>query len=636
MAKKPTASPDRAKSFVRAAYQDATAGLDRATTRPDPPPTEKRGAYAAGQWPGAPIDRLPPDCPVIPLGIDGKTAFFIDSMGQLVAISAGEWSKKILQHMFATAPNFLQWAWPRFEAKTFAINGLEVDNAMACLMKAAAERGLYSPSDRVRGRGAWSTSRLPGVSGDLLWHAGDRIFRVRGGHLEAAPPGEIDGILYPQRPAGLYPWQEPVPIEDGPAWQLVTSLKSWNWERKVLDPLLVLGWIGCALLGGALDWRPHLYTTGDAGVGKSTLHGVIKAVLGSSLHSTAETTAAGIYQRVKQDSLPVAIDELEATADNRRVKGVMALARLASSGALMYRGGAEHEGVEFQLRNTFFMSGINPPPMEGAEKSRLAILNLGKIDPSSIRTEPKLKADTIGRMLLRQAMDGWPRFHQQLGYWREILRDAGMDSRAQDTWGTLLSMADLFLGPEQMEAFGLPVDDAGRLGQAIFRATASARAEIGRNWTDCLGHLLGSPIDAWSGGEKPTIGGVIEALDDTGDGGLSLKEANKRLRLVSLHIREEREHGLPTGKLQKRLLCVPISATPLLLRLYRETKWSEGVWSTALQQGPREVVIRDRGNGQNVKINGSAIRCLLVDMLAYERWQAAEQEKEGANDDQGS
>ncbi|WP_163284468.1 hypothetical protein, partial [Enterobacter hormaechei] len=71
-----------------------------------------------------------------------------------------KWGKKILLDLFAHQPNYLTWAWPRLSApkdgKPSRINGLEVDDACACLLKAASTRGLFAPVDRVRGRGAWT------------------------------------------------------------------------------------------------------------------------------------------------------------------------------------------------------------------------------------------------------------------------------------------------------------------------------------------------------------------------------------------------------------------------------------------------------------------------------------------------
>ena len=43
-------------------------------------------------------------------------------------------------------------------------------------------------------------------------------------------------------------------------------------------------------------------------------------------------------------------------------------------------GGGDHTGVSFTMRNAFLFAAINPPPMEAADKSRLAMLNRGKLD----------------------------------------------------------------------------------------------------------------------------------------------------------------------------------------------------------------------------------------------------------------
>lgn len=591
--------------LVRAAWLDATEESAREMLPADPSADVERRGFKPGQWPGFPADGLPPECPVIPLGIDGKTSYFVDTSGQLMSVSASEWGKKMLTQLFALQPNYLQWAWPRISAQTFKVNGLKTDEAQSCLVKAAAARGLFSPQDRVRGRGFWVAR-----DGNLLWHAGDRLYRSERGRLVAQKPGELDGLFYPQRPETLRPWMTPVDAGDAAIVGLLQVLKGWNWERGQLDPLLMLGWMGCSLLGAALPWRPHVFVTGDRGIGKSTLQFVVKAVLGDALHACADTTAAGIYQRVRQDCLPVAIDELEAEADNRKVMAVMKLARLASSGALMYRGGAEHEGVEFRLSNTFLFSSINPPPLDPQDRSRLCILNLQKLKPG--QKEVTLKdPDTIGRMMLRALLDRWGEFGRVLGNWKGALHEGGLDARAQDTYGTLMAVAELLLGEVAMEDEGLPITESRKLGEVLASATMSDRAETIDNWRGALEHLLGSQIDAWRTGEKPTVGQVLEAWER---GKMDVAEANQRLGLIGLRVQETKfEDGS-----HELLLAVP-SADPLLARVYAGTKWSGGVWNSALKQAPADVVIRDRGNKQVIKINRAARRCLLVDLKEYDR-----------------
>lgn len=609
---------------MRAHFKDALDELARASEPQDPAPTMERGGVMPGQWPGAPADRMPPDCPVVPLGIDGDLTYFVDASGQLRIVPDTAWSKKKLISLFGTQPNYIYWAWPRW-SKDFTINGLEVDDAMQCLQKAAAMRGLFSPTDRVRGRGAWTTRE-----GLLIWHAGDRLYTVDAGHLKCSPAGEVEGVFYPQRPPVTSPWQEPVRVDESPAQELLENLRSWNWERPEIDPLLVLGWIGSAFLGGALGWRPHLFAIGDKGVGKSTLQGVVKGLLDSALHACADTTPAGVYQRVKQDSLPVAIDELEAGADNRRGQAVLGLARLAASGAMMYRGGAEHEGVEFRLQNSFFFSSINPPPLEPQDRSRMAVVSLGKLKPGMMRKDPVIRADVTGRMILRSLMDGWKDWPMTLEFWRGAMRSVGLDSRAQDTYGTLLAMAHQMIGYDSMAKCGLPMTDEHGLGAWVAMRTANDRASNTDNWRDCLEHIFDSTIDAWKAGEKPTIGQVLEQWEA---GELSTKEANSRLHLVGLAARgEQYAGGIMRDDLhpERMLLCVPMASVGLE-RLFAGKKWQQGVWSSALKQAPADVVIRNRGNGQNMKINRKTARVLFVDLAAYDRLVTAgdEEEEEG-------
>lgn len=605
----------RAISAIRALFQDATRDLDD-VDYPDPLPEADRDGYQPGQWPGAPSQKLPPNCPVVPLGKNGKASYLIDTLGQLTAVTASEWGNKQIIDLFALTPNFPLWAWPRRsepkKGKPSKINGLDGDNAVRCLVNACARRGLFEPADRVRGRGGWADGK-----GRFLWHSGDRLWTVDRGKLAVSRPGELDGIFYPRRPAIMRPWEEPVTEEDSPARRLLGDLRTWTFERPVLDPFLVLGGLGCALLGGALDWRPTLFVTGGAGAGKTTLQNLIAGVLDDALHSTADTTAAGIYQRVNQDSLPVAVDELEADASNVKQRRVLDLARIASSGQLLFRGGQDHTGVEFRARNVFIFSAINPPPLTTAEKSRIGMINLGKLDRTSARPVT-IDGDVDGRMVLRQLMDAWPAFTQRLDDWRTTLHGAGFDRRAQDTYGTLLAVAEILVGAEAMEDAGMPVTDEARLGEMVRQWTAAERAEQVDNWRDCMGVLLSSSIEAIKGGEKPTIGGTLEQFGD-GPNMLDLKVARDRLQLAGLTIKLKNNNDLDAGY----WLMVPPRGEPLK-KLFAGTVFGSGVWFGALKQAPADIVDKSLGNHAIVKINGDAHRCLAIDMQAYERLAAEE------------
>lgn len=610
-------------SGIRAAFADATRQLEAERSfPPDPDPNMPRDGIKPGEWDGAPWDSLPPGCPVQVLGHDGDVTYCVSATGQLHEIS--RWDAAVLHRLFAPQLNYAYWAWPGWgdekhvedgeEKKVRRVKRLERDKAGACLISEGARMGLFDPTDRVRGRGGWKLS-----NGGFLWHSGEWLWRVEDkagrSQLTAAKPQALDGMLYTRAPDVMIPWQEPVAAADSPAQQLLDDLGSWNWERPFLDPVLLLGWFGNGFFGGALDWRPTVFATGGKGVGKSTIQRILQALYGRAVHDTADTTAAGIYQRVKQDSLPVMVDELEARSDNRKAMAVIELARLAASGARLYRGGADHEGTSFQARNCFLFSAINAPPLKAQDKSRMAILNLTRLDRNrGMQKEPVIQAEW-GRMILRQLMDGWIELQTRiLPDWRKTLHLAGFDSRAIDTYGTLLATAELLVGPEKLASIGLPVDDQQRLGEVIKGATALERAEQLDNWETCIERLLDSTINNWKSGEKPTVGAVLEELERDN---LGIQFARERLVHAGLGVRAVGDPG--TGY----CLAVPMTANnPALLEIFRDTEFADGVWTSALKQAPADIVLRGAGNKMNVKIGRSTKYCLLIDLGAYDRHMA--------------
>lgn len=593
---------------IRAAFADAKAA-PAPTVAGDPSPYDKREGHGPGQWPGAPMEKLPPDCPVTPLGVNGHYSFYVDGLGQLLDFDGLD--KKKLIKLFRLTPNYISWAWPRFSepkgGKPSMINGVDVDDAIGCLEKAAAMRGLFDPAGRVRGRGAWTDSY-----GRLIWHNGDALWTVDGAKMKVARTGELDGIFYPRRPGITEPWREPVSIEESPARRIFQDLKSWNWERPELDPVLMLGGIGVMMLSGALPWRSHLALMGDWGTGKSALNGkegLIKKLLGSILIDAANATEAGIRQHMGLDALPVSIDEFEASDDNRRAVAIIELARIACSGGRLLRGGQDHKGVEFQARNAFCCSGILMPPMKAQDRSRFGILNLGKLHVGD-KGPPEVQSDD-GRLLLRSLMDQWADQARAYGDWRSILRAADLDGRAQDTYGTLLSMAEMMLGQTALIEAGMPIDDAARMGELIRAATAEERGMQVDNWRECLEHLLDKPINAWKGGEKPTIGGTIEQLEA---GKMEFGYARDRLAAAGCGIIEEPDPAIAAGQ-RRYLLAVPVRS-PALAELFLGTRWSDGGWGGALRQARGAGVVR--GDDKNVKINRRQVWCRIVDLKIYD------------------
>lgn len=569
----------------------------------DPRPGEKRGGVEPGKWEPDELG-LPPDCPVTPLGVAGDRFWFLDSIGQVRSFDP-PYGKLTMLGLFGGRLDYLAWAWPRW-GKDMTINGFANEEALAVLMKACNAKGPWEAIDKMRGRGCWTDG-----AGNLVMHIGNKV--VAGGRAE--DPGEMDGYVYPTRARIPGPW----PLKKGEdlpfnaARQLRVVLRSWNWSRPEVDPHLLLGWIGAAFLGGALPWRPMAFITGDKATGKSTLQALLKGVLGDWLLQAADTTAAGLYQHVGLDSVPIAVDELESESDVRKQKAVLKLARLASSGSVMLRGGDRHNPVEFKAWSAFLFSSINAPPLEPQDLSRMALLRLDRLPQG--QKPPQLDPQTfgiVGRCIMRRLIEEWPRFHQTFNAYAEELQLGGMDGRGQAQFGTLLTCADL-IEYEGWNDERRRFDFEGDLvpWSQLLRPSAMHEYEDQiENWRACLNHLLSVRVEAWRNGTRTTVGHVLQSYFDKKDSDtIDIVEANRLLAQAGLRIVTERE-----GDARPRPWLAVHNQGPLIRQLFEGSKWAgelgASVWGPALRQAPRESIWKLG----RARINGVQQKATLISL----------------------
>jgi len=607
----------RGKPAVVVSMADAARDIARQKRRrEDPPPAQARGGVPPGKWTpnklGLPSED---ECPVTPLGIEGELCHLIDSSGQFRSWAASDFSHAGIQALFSVTPNWPQWAWPRYGRAPAAspgqpnppppIKSFEDDGVRQALFLACARRGLFSPSDKLRGRGAWSLN-----GGDLIYHAGEELWQWDA--VKARPvlreTGMHQGHLYPRLPAMPSPWTETIRPQDNPAKVLLEGLRRWHWERPDVDPVLMLGWLGTAYLGGALKWRSAVLLVGDRETGKSTLQDVLKELFGDALFHSADTTAAGIYQKMGHDTRPVAVDELEANADGRKVDAVVTLMRAASSGAFARRGGQSGSPTEYQMRSAFLFSAINNPVNAAQDLSRVAILRLRPLEKTKVADKPLvIDAETCGRMVLAVLMREYHRFGETFAEYRRALAAGGHTNRGQDTYGTLLAMADLLLGAELGDELGVALTEAPEWWAEHLAADSLPEVEDAKaNWRDCLEHLLGNQVDVWRHGARATVG---QLLEDLASEKLELPDAKRDLGLTGLGLLLP---GEIVGAEHGYVLAIP-NASPLVARLFQGRPWQHGGWKDALRQGPEGIVIGNK-DVNRIKINGVRQRCTLVVM----------------------
>lgn len=512
-------------------------------------------------------------CPITPLGVEGEIYWYLDAMRQLRALKPKDHSRLGICSLFGTELNLLKKHWPRLN-KDGDVNGFKPEVVAEDLMVACARRGVWNAAERIRGPGAWA-----GDEGELIMHCGDTILAGKDWHT----PGLIGRHVYPAAPGGPRPIEGYVPAgELSPGYELLELLESWSWRRGSTDARLLLGWIGAAIMAAASDWRPMTWITGDSATGKSTLMKAIWLVLGEAIIKAEEPTPAGIWQRIGHASLPVAIDELEAEEDNRRAKALIKLARIAASGGVVLRGGADHQGSSFTARSAFLFSSILVPPLPNQDRNRMAILELDALADGAMPPDiTPARMSRIGIALRRRIVQGWPRFTETLELYKRALAKHGHAGRGADQFGTLLAAGDLLLHDD--------VPDEGTLedwGSGLAKKDLAEASEDIPDHERCLTHLLTSSLDVYRGGAKRQVGDWIakaaapektwgEDADDNPDA------ANRHLATYGLRVLAAHDPA--------RAALAVANSHQGLAQLFRETHWAgrsgtSGVWVQALRR----------------------------------------------------
>jgi hypothetical protein len=395
---------------------------------------------------------------------------------------------------------------------------------------------------------------------------------------EYRKPGMIEGMVYPT--AAAIPRPDPDEQGTGPGEQLLALYRSWYWSRPIVDPMLLLGWTGAAMIAGALPWRPHVWVTGSSATGKSTLQKALEYMLdGGALH-TQDATEAALRQLLKQQTLPVLFDELEANEDNRRAKAVINLARLASTGGDAHRGGQDHEGHAFKAKTCFLFSSILLPPLLQQDRNRMAILELEKIprDANAVELDAA-ELRLLGRQLRRRLIDQWPRLDALLAKYRTALQCVGHGGRSQDQFGALLAIADVLLYDVADDAF---IDEAASWVAADTLAEKSMELA---DEEEAVNYLASTTLKGRGGDEpEPVSRHIVSALANDGD------KARDRLETYGLRIVQAKKdddgkvigHDKPKGDVATAELYLAIANSHTqLAAIFEPTRWKEGGWSQA-------------------------------------------------------
>lgn len=306
--------------------------------------------------------------PLRVLGYDQDNFYYYSFTKKMVVkLSSAQHTLNNLFH-FASLEEWKVWA---TGSSTINISSSQLSTMAAdSLINLAHRRGHFQEAANVRGSGAWMDA------GRAVLHCGDVLY--------------VDGVktelhmisskyVYISSNKLLVPHERP--LESSDAVKLRHLCEALVWDNQLSGSLLA-GWLVIAPICSMLEWRPHIWITGQAGAGKSTvLNRIVKPILGDiAMCYDGGTTEAAIRETMRNDGRPIVYDEAEPSDT---MTNVMMLARKASSGSII----TKYNQRPFNARFAACFSAINPPIKDFADETRISVMFLRKNLKASARED---------------------------------------------------------------------------------------------------------------------------------------------------------------------------------------------------------------------------------------------------------
>lgn len=242
------------------------------------------------------------------------------------------------------------------------------DQAASSLMESARHKGIFKPQN-VRGAGVWRDDNRTVV------HMGDHLL-VDGNRVEL---GEIKSRYFYTLGANLAKLKAPLTAQECEIF--TKACQGFKWLKPDFGYLLA-GSLVCARVCGALPIRPHVWITGGASTGKTTLlQHLIRPILGeNTLYVQGGTSEAGIRQSQNADATPVIFDEFEQTGkkSSEVINAVLELMRASwsDSDAQVVKGSSGGSATSYRVRFSAFVSSIRTKLTNDADLGRFARIEL--------------------------------------------------------------------------------------------------------------------------------------------------------------------------------------------------------------------------------------------------------------------
>lgn len=468
-------------------------------------------------------------------------------------------------------------------------DGIDWTQAKSDMIDKCHQKGLFQPK-RVRGSGVWMDA------GRVVVNMGNHLI-VDGKKTNL---GGIKSKYFYTLGNSLEELHEnPLSIEE--CETLYTAAQNFKWIRQE-SGLLLAGALVATRVCGALPIRPHVWITGSAQTGKTTmLQRLIHPILGESkVYVQGGTSEAGLRQSLEADAVPVLFDEFETNGKRSRenIDACIELMRAAwaESNAMIVKGGATGNASFYQVRFSAIVSSIRTRLDNDADKGRFAVLELAPHGSDQSHwealNEQLLKIDQeYGERLFARAIKMLP---TMIHNWKLIKKEFAkrVNSRFGDQYGMILAGYSILVWDDPItEADAKTIVDEVNLKEEK-EETADADHD------DALNHLLTTKTRVASG-EDYLISDLIRQEHD---------RLNKNTTAFGMGIDIQAQKALKNLGIKVTLdsvFIVQANHAELEKQVWAPTKWSKN-WGNSLSRLDGTL------KSQSEWIAGKTRRCLKL------------------------
>lgn len=377
-----------------------------------------------------------------PIGFAGSYYYFLKKQGMIkIERRVGD---MIGGHTFLELiPDKNYWMDICYKAGSLVNNKPDWEGLAIEMVNRCHAKGNIQEQDE-RGFGAWRDG------GDIVQNRLTSL-TVNGNVTDAYYYASPNNYFYNCQPS-YTGFKDPSDILSEHERRMIISLvKTVRWEKECSGDML-MGWLMNAVIPGMLDWRPHVWMSGNKGTGKSkVMEKIIAPILGPFCKKMSHsTTLPGILQEINGASISIVMDEMESNSEKaKRITAEMVdVARKVSSDA-GYRRVTSPNGkkrIQSCVSMMCFIS-ISVALAQASDRSRFTVLPLRiPSDKSKMSMNYRLMEDLsaalpkdLGEKIYYFMLENFKIHQKNIETFAEAFTIQYGEQRAGDQYGTLIA-----------------------------------------------------------------------------------------------------------------------------------------------------------------------------------------------------